>query len=107
MSNYDRVAQFSPFAVLTGYDGAVTKTARLTNNKIELDEYGLDKLNERLNRIQEHLSEQPKFSITCFVVDKKKTGGSYRTLSGIVKRIDEYVPQTYNLFQEEIRSPFN
>lgn len=42
MSNYDRAAQFSPFAALTGYDDAVTETERLTDRKIELDEYGLD-----------------------------------------------------------------
>ena len=90
MSNYDRAAQFSPFAALTGYDDAMTETARFTDRKIELDEYGLDKLNERLDWIQEHLSEQPEVSITYFVADKKKTGGSYKTLSGIVKRIDEY-----------------
>ena len=42
MTNYDRAAQFSPFAALTGYDDAVSETARLTDRKIELDEYGLD-----------------------------------------------------------------
>lgn len=90
MTNYDRAAQFSPFAALTGYDDAVSETARLTDRKIELDEYGLDKLNERLNWIQEHISEQPEIAVTYFVADKKKAGGSYQTVSGIVKRIDEY-----------------
>ena len=31
MSNYDRAAQFAPFAALTGYDDAVKETARLTD----------------------------------------------------------------------------
>jgi len=90
MSNYDRAAQFSPFAALTGYDDAVKETARLTNSKVELDEYELDKLNERLNRLQDILSEEPEVSITYFVADNKKSGGSYKTIFGIVKRIDEY-----------------
>lgn len=90
MSNYDRAAQFSPFAALTGYDDAVKETARLTDSKIELDEYELQELNEKLNKIQDNLREDAEVSITYFVPDKKKSGGSYKTISGIVKRIDEY-----------------
>ena len=30
MSTLDRAAQFSPFSALTGYDDAITETARLT-----------------------------------------------------------------------------
>ena len=51
MSNYDRAAQFSPFAALTGYDDAVKETARLTDSKIELDEYELQELNEKLKTL--------------------------------------------------------
>lgn len=40
--------------------------------------------------IPEKQPEQLKVSITYFVSDKKKAGGSYQTTSGIVKRIDEY-----------------
>lgn len=90
MSNHDRAAQFSSFAALTGYGDAVSETARLTDSKVELDEYGLDKLNERLSWIQKHISEQSEVSITYFMADKKKSGGSYQTARGFVKRIDEY-----------------
>ncbi|MDD3489446.1 MAG: hypothetical protein PHR62_06155 [Paludibacter sp.] len=90
MSNYDRAAQFSPFAALTGYDDAVKETARLTDSKIELDEYELQSLSERLDIIQDTLHEEPEVSVTYFVADKKKSGGSYKTISGIVKRIDEF-----------------
>ena len=38
MSNYDRAAQFSPFAALTGYDDQIAETARLTDRRIELTE---------------------------------------------------------------------
>ena len=90
MSAYDRAAQFSPFAALTGYDDAVAETARLTDTKVELDEYSKEALNERLNMIQESLNEQPEISITYFLPDKKKTGGAYITTSGCAKMIDEY-----------------
>jgi hypothetical protein len=90
MSNHDRAAQFSPFAALTGYDDAVRETARMTNAKEELDEYRKEELNERLNMIQDTLYEQPEVSITYFLPDKKKSGGSYVTVTGSVMKIDEY-----------------
>ena len=34
-----RSAQFAPFAALTGHDEAIEETARLTDSKVELDEY--------------------------------------------------------------------
>ena len=90
MSAYDRAAQFSPFAALTGYEDAVAETARLTDKNVELDEYGKADLNERLNMIQETLGEQPEVSITYFLPDKKKSGGAYVTVTGGGKKIDEY-----------------
>lgn len=44
-----RAAQFAPFAALTGYDEAVIETARLTDRKLELDEYTKEELNRKLN----------------------------------------------------------
>ena len=51
MSMYDRAAQFSPFAALTGYDAQIQETARLTNTKIELsdDETSLAKVKNFLS----------------------------------------------------------
>ena len=34
MSLYERAAQFSPFAALTGYEDAVEETARLTDSRL-------------------------------------------------------------------------
>ena len=48
MTNYDRAAQFSPFAALTGHEEAVAETARLTETAIELGEDGIAILNEKL-----------------------------------------------------------
>lgn len=90
MSAHDRAAQFSPFAALTGYDSAITETARLTDKRVELDEYSKADLNERLCIIQRQMDEQTEVSITYFQPDKKKSGGAYFTATGCVKKIDEY-----------------
>ena len=90
MSLNDRAAQFSPFAALTGYEDAVAEAARLTDTKIELDEYAKGAINERLNAIQDTLDEQPEVSITYYLPDKKKSGGVYVTVTGRVKKVDEY-----------------
>ncbi len=90
MSARDRAAQFSPFAALTGYDASISETARLTDRRVELDEYGKAALNERLCWIQERLDEEPAVTITYFQPDHKKSGGEYITISGSVKKIDMY-----------------
>lgn len=90
MSALDRAAQFSPFAALTGYDDAVKETARLTDERVELDESSKAALNERLLMIQGQLDDQPQVSIIYFQPDDKKAGGTYITATGCVKKIDEY-----------------
>ena len=86
----DRAAQFSPFAALTGYDAAVKETARLTDRRIELDEYEKLALDERLQLIQEHLKEKPEVEITFFQPDERKSGGAYLSTAGTIKKIDYY-----------------
>ena len=44
----------------------------------------------RLSIIQDMLDEQPEVSVTYFLPDKKKSGGAYVTVTGSVKKIDEY-----------------
>ena len=53
MSILDRAAQFSPFAAVVGYDGAIKETARLTDHRIELDEAEKTILDEKLRIVQE------------------------------------------------------
>lgn len=88
MSNYDRAAQFSPFAALTGHDEAIKETARLTDRKVELDEYTKEDLNSKLQIIGDNPGTE--VTITYFQPDEKKSGGAYLTITGCVKRIDEY-----------------
>lgn len=86
----DRAARFAPFAAITGYEEMVLEEARITDDRIELDENSKAALNEKLNMILEFIEELPEVSITYFEPDKKKAGGGYITVNGTVKRIDEY-----------------
>jgi len=90
MAAIDRAAQFAPFAALTGYEGAVKETARLTDERIELDEYAQGALSDRLQIIADQMKEHPKIAITYFQPDAKKKGGAYIAAAGTVKKIDEY-----------------
>ena len=90
MPAIDRAAQFSPFAALTGFGAAITETGRLTDKRIELDEYEKATLNEKLSRIQAQLSSQVELTVIYFRPDKKKSGGTYVTFKGMVKKIDEH-----------------
>ncbi len=86
----DRAAQFSPFAALTGHSAAIQETARLTDQRIELDEAVMLALSDKLQIISERINEWPEIQITYFQPDEKKAGGAYITAAGTVKKIDEY-----------------
>ena len=86
----ERAARFAPFAAITGYEEMVLEEARVTEERIELDEGSLAMLNEKLNIIHDSLDSEPVVQITYFEPDKKKSGGAYISVTGMVKRIDEY-----------------
>ena len=90
MSIDARSAQFAPFAALTGYNDAVKETARLTSERIELDEEQKIILDSKLQIIQKELQIKPKVIFTYFIADSRKDGGKYITVTGNVKKIDEY-----------------
>lgn len=90
MSDYDRAAQFSPFAALTGFDAAIAETGRLTDSRIELDEGGKQLLDEQMQKVLEVIQTQPKVCITWFCYDERKAGGTYVSATGHVKKIDFY-----------------
>lgn len=90
MSIHDRAAQFSPFAALTGHEDAIEETARRTDFQIELEEDEKERINERLQFMQEHLGEDLEVRITYFLPDEKKAGGRYLSYTGIAKRMNAY-----------------
>lgn len=86
MSMQNRAAQFAPFAALIGYDAIIQETTRLTDQKAELDESVKAELNEKLRLLLELIPQQPEVTITYFLPDSRKAGGTYRTTSGIVRK---------------------
>lgn len=87
MSIEERGAQFSPFSALTGYDGAVRETARLTEQRMHLTDAAREELNSTLRFA---LEQGCRVSVTYFVQDEKKDGGSYERVSGRIKKADRY-----------------
>ena len=90
MSLYDRAAQFSAFAALSGYDDIIAETGRLTTNKIALPEHIQDELDRKFALLISMTDEgyRPEVTVSYFVPDKTKEGGSYESYTGDVKRID-------------------
>lgn len=86
----DRAAQFAPFAALTGYDAAIKETGRLTDDKIELEESSLNELNAKIQLLREKLADAPEVTFTYFRPDDRKDGGAYLTITGTVKKLDDY-----------------
>lgn len=93
MSLENRSAQFAPFAALTGYEDEVEETARITDKKIEITDEIKSTINMRLQIIQEKIKTNPKVTITYFISDNKKEGGSYKTVTSNVLKIDKYNKQ--------------
>ncbi len=101
-----RAAQFSPFAALSGYDGEIKETARLTAHREELTEERKRELDETLGLLKAALqgssigsdasykgsdsAAAPKIRVTYFLEDLFKEGGEYLTLEAQVKKVDTY-----------------
>lgn len=90
MSMIDRAAQFSPFAALTGYDAAIKETGRLTDERINMDESSLERLNMKFQLLVERMDEHPEVTFTYFKPDNRKEGGAYVTVTGSFKKVDLY-----------------
>lgn len=86
MAVADRAAQFAPFAALTGHDAAIRETARLTDEKLMLDENTKALIDEKLRYLLEQ--EETEAIFTYFVPDKTKSGGAYISHAGILKKVD-------------------
>ena len=89
MSLYDRAAQFSPFAALTGYDAAVMEAARITERRIELSEDSRLELDMVQHMLSGIIDTEPSVTVTYFLPDSRKEGGEYRTVHSRLIRIDD------------------
>lgn len=88
MSLRARAGQFAPFAALTGHGAALSETARLTERPPCLTDSVLKKLDETLAYVREHAEEGVRVSVTYYVADERKEGGSYHVLQDEVKHVD-------------------
>ena len=90
MSLYDRAAQFASYKALSGYEDMVIEEARSVDSEIELSENEISIINAVIGEISERTAngDRPTVSITYFKPDHHKKGGSYETLTGIVKKFD-------------------
>ena len=83
----NRAAQFAPFAALSGHDDAIAETMRLTESFKELSDVEKNLLSRKLNYAIENHS---KIAVTYFIPDKTNSGGSYKRVTGRIKKWDEY-----------------
>ena len=88
MPRSDRAAQFAPYSALSGYEDAVEEIARLTDKKIELDDYEKEQINASLTTLISS-KDDTTAEITFFRPDERKCGGAYITLIGQIGRFDE------------------
>lgn len=90
MSMFDRAAQFSPFAALTGFDGVIAETGRLTDRKIELSEHEKILLDQKLTLIDDVIQDghYPEVRVLFFMADLLKDGGEYQEYTGKVRKVD-------------------
>ncbi len=101
MSIHDRAAQFMPFAALTGHDGAIRETARLTDRRLDLTEDAIDELNRKLQLLRDTASTGRQVRVTYFLPDPKKDGGAYVEYTGALRRVDDAAGEL--IFQDGTR----
>ena len=85
----DRAAIFSPFAALTGHAAAIQETARLTDQRMELDEDTKAMLDLKQQILADRIAERPEISVVWFRPDARKEGGQYVTTVGQPKKVDD------------------
>ena len=89
MTMVERAAQFGAFRAVVGHTDALGETARLTDAKIELDEYQKAELNEKLRILCDFKTDE-EISVTYFIPDERKSGGAYVTKTGQLLKIREF-----------------
>lgn len=97
MTIWNRAAQFAPFAALTGLDGEMAEAGRLTDRDTVLTE---ERVAELDGILRQAIAENREVTVTFFVPDGKKTGGSFQTATGYIKKV---VPMEGLVLQNGLR----
>lgn len=85
MTLYNRAAQFAPFSALTGLDEELSEAGRLTDADTDLTEERISELDRILCQA---LEQGLPVTLTRFVPDGQKAGGSFETVTGYIKKAD-------------------
>lgn len=88
MSNYERAAQFAPFAALNGFSEDIGEASRFTDRVIELSDEERDDINMTISIINQRIKDRPRVRIKYFIPDDYKEGGYYKQEEVVVKSID-------------------
>lgn len=88
MNKEDRVAQFAPFAALTGYAEAINEAGRLVDKKRELTEEEQEIISNKINYLIENKDKNIEVVIIYFIADLKKDGGKYLSINGVINKVD-------------------
>ena len=92
MSNYNRAAQFAPFAALVGYAEAIKESEEKYDFKAEISDDKKEEIEALLRGISNKIKSEPLIEVLYFVKQKENNIGKYCTYKGQVKKID----LTYN-----------
>ena len=84
-----RAAQFAPFAALEGYSDSVAESSRHTDSRTDIADDRQAELDAAL-RVLSGKTDAAPAAFTYYVSDTKKSGGSYTTVYGKVKRVDTF-----------------
>ena len=63
----------------------------MTDTKRELSEEQKEVISKQLHVLKSGLKTDPTVTITYFVPDSRKAGGTYRSVTGAAKKVDEYL----------------
>ena len=73
---------------IQNFEEEIAETARVTDERIVLDDDEIQQIDEILQYVQCNIGDGLQITVTYFVPDKYKSGGSYVQKTGTVKRID-------------------
>ena len=83
----ERAAQFLPFKSLTGYEDDLAETARVTADRVELNEEEVLSIGEKLAFLAEHPDMHAVVRVVYYLPDMRKAGGAYREVSAGVRKV--------------------
>lgn len=101
MSLDNRAAQFAPFSALSSYEDCLKEASRITDELVVLSDNKIEEISFKLQILEERIQEQPEITMTYFQKDEKKAGGTYVTITGVIKKFDYYNRTV--IFTDQIR----